>query len=145
MTTLQQYIGGLVEALGLIYSPVEWRLLINLSSKSLKAVLLNIGSKITSVAVAHSVQLTENYENLKILLSALKYRHHNWKILYLLYLTFVLYLIFNDILIISFRFVSQILRMQGGYTKSPCFLCLWDSRADDKHYTQNEWLSRKTL
>ena len=137
--------GGLVEALGLIYSPVEWRLFINLSSKSLKAVLLNIGSKLTSVAVAHSVQLTENYENMKILLSSLKYRHHNWKILYLLYLTFVLYLIYHDILIVSFRFVSQILGIQGGYTKYPCFLCLWDSRADDKHYTQNEWLSRKTL
>ena len=35
--------------------------------------------------------------------------------------------------------------MQGSYTKYPCFLCLLDSRADDKHYTQNEWPSRETL
>ena len=73
-------IGGLLEALDLIYSPMEWRLFIDSSSKSLKAVLLNIGNKIASVPVAHSLQLTENYENTKILLSALKYGHHNWKI-----------------------------------------------------------------
>ena len=73
-------IGGLVDALGLIYSPVEWRLLIDSSSKSLKAVLLNIGNKIAAVPAAHSIQLTENYENMKILLSALKCSHHNWKI-----------------------------------------------------------------
>jgi len=33
--------------------------------------------------------------------------------------------------------------MQGGYTKYPCFLCLWDSRADDKHFQQYEWPTRK--
>ena len=64
----------------LIYSPVEWRLFIDSSSKSLKAVLLNIGNKIASVPVAHSVQFTENYENMKLLLSALKYSQYNWKI-----------------------------------------------------------------
>ena len=32
--------------------------------------------------------------------------------------------------------------MQGGYTKYPCFLCLWDSRADDLHYQQKDWQSR---
>ena len=72
-------IGGLVEALGLVYSPVEWRLFIDSSTRSLKAVLLNIGNKIASVPVAHSTQLTESYEHMKILLSALKYSLHNWK------------------------------------------------------------------
>lgn len=32
--------------------------------------------------------------------------------------------------------------MQGGYTKYPCFLCKWDSRADEKHYQQRHWPSR---
>ena len=41
--------------------------------------------------------------------------------------------------------MALLLGMQGGYTKYPCFLCLWDSRADDKHYTQNEWSSREPL
>ena len=73
-------IGGQVKALGLIYSQGECKLFIDLSSKSLKAVLLNIGNKMASVFLAHLVQLTENYKNMKILLSALKYSHHNWKI-----------------------------------------------------------------
>ena len=34
---------------------------------------------------------------------------------------------------------------QQGYTKYPCFLSLWDSRADDKHYTQHECPTRETL
>ena len=113
-------IGGLVEALGLIYSPVEWRLFIDSSSKSLKAAFLNIGNKIASALVAHSVQLTENYENTKMLLSALKYSHHNWKIcgdlkvkgqchfisvIRSFIFSCLLYLRFNDIHIISFQVV----------------------------------------
>ena len=59
---------------------MECRLFIDSSSQSLKAVLINIGNKIAPVLVAHSVQLTENYENMKILFSVLKYGHSNWKI-----------------------------------------------------------------
>ncbi|GBP73238.1 hypothetical protein EVAR_55004_1 [Eumeta japonica] len=32
--------------------------------------------------------------------------------------------------------------MQGGYIKYPCYLCLWDSRADTLHYKQQSWLKR---
>ena len=35
--------------------------------------------------------------------------------------------------------------LQGGYTKYPCFLCLWDSRADDQHYIRQEWPLRQGL
>ena len=41
--------------------------------------------------------------------------------------------------------VSILLGFQGGYTNYPCFLCLWDSRADDRHYLQKEWPARGTL
>ena len=41
--------------------------------------------------------------------------------------------------------MSLILGMQGGYTKYLWFLHLWNSWADDKHYTQNEWPSRETF
>ena len=37
------------------------------------------------------------------------------------------------------------LGQQGGYTKFPCFLCLWDSRADDQHYTKRDWPLREQL
>ena len=32
-----------------------------------------------------------------------------------------------------------LLRLQGGYTKFPCFLCLWDSRARTDHWIKRDW------
>lgn len=71
---------GLIEALGVPYQPSDWRLFIDSSSRSLKAVLLNIGNKMASVPIGHSVQLTESYENIKVLINAIKYSNHNWLI-----------------------------------------------------------------
>ena len=142
---------------------MEWRLFTDSSSKSLKAVLLNIGKMIAAISVANSVRLTENCGSMKILLSALKYSHHNWNICGHLKLKeqcnfmcfhsvvryFIFqsspYFIFNNVHIIPFQVVSLILGMQEGYPKYPCFLCLWDIWADHKHYLRNEWPSRETL
>uniref|UniRef100_UPI003590302A uncharacterized protein isoform X2 n=1 Tax=Myxine glutinosa TaxID=7769 RepID=UPI003590302A len=96
-------------------------------SRSLKAVLLFNGNKIVSVPVGHSVQMTENYSNMEHLLTALKYKDHNW-------------MICGDL-----KVVSMVLGLQGGYTKYPCFLCLWDSRADKQHYVQRNWPERSCL
>lgn len=41
--------------------------------------------------------------------------------------------------------MTLILGLQGGYTKYPCFLCLWDSRADGQHYEQEEWPLRQNF
>ena len=38
-----------------------------------------------------------------------------------------------------------VLGLQGGYTKYPSVLCLWDSRADDQHYIRQEWPLRHGL
>ena len=38
-----------------------------------------------------------------------------------------------------------LLGLQGGYTKYSCFLSLWSSRADGKHYEKTHWLTRKEL
>ena len=38
-----------------------------------------------------------------------------------------------------------LLGLEGGSTKYPCFLCLWDSIADNGHYLQKEWPARGTL
>ena len=35
--------------------------------------------------------------------------------------------------------VGFILELQGGYTKFPCFLCLWDSRAKTEHWIKKNW------
>ena len=38
--------------------------------------------------------------------------------------------------------ISVVLGQQGGYTKFPCFLCEWDSRAKAKHWNQKVWPKR---
>lgn len=73
-------IKGLIEALGVPYHPSEWRLFIDSSSRSLKAVLLNIGNAMASVPIGHSVQLTESYQNMEVLVKAVKYSNHKWRI-----------------------------------------------------------------
>ena len=117
-------IEGLVNQMGKKYDPTEWRLFIDSSNRSLKGVLLHNGNELASLPVAHSVQMKETYENMKILLDCIKYDQHNW-------------LICGDL-----KVIALLLGMQGGYTKYPCFLCLWDSRADALHYQQKEWPQR---
>ena len=112
-----QDVSGLISALGIVYVPVEWRLFLDSSVKSLKVVLLHNGNKVGSVPVGHSVKLTECYEDIKFVLESLQYSQHNRKIC-------------GDL-----KMISVILGLQAGYTKQPCFLCLWDSRADNLHYT----------
>jgi len=73
-------VGGLITALGVAYQPKEWRLFIDSSSRSLKAVLLHNGNKIASVPVGHSVQMSETYHNMELLLNSLNYKSHEWLI-----------------------------------------------------------------
>ncbi|GFV51081.1 uncharacterized protein TNCV_4743581 [Trichonephila clavipes] len=40
--------------------------------------------------------------------------------------------------------VNFLLGQQGGYTKFPCFMCLWDSR-DKHHWSQKVWSVREEL
>ena len=117
-------VADLVEAMGLKYDATEWRLFIDSSSRSLKAVLLNNGNKFGSIPVAHSAEMRETHNSMGRLLSALNYKDHGW-------------LMCGDL-----KVVGLVLGLQGGYTKYPCFMCLWDSRADDKHCVQREWPSR---
>ena len=41
--------------------------------------------------------------------------------------------------------LAFLLGQQGGYTKYSCFLCLWNSRADDQHYSRKQWPLREEL
>ena len=75
-----QDISGLISALKIVYVPVEWRLFLESSVKSLKVVLLHNGNKVGFVLVGHSVKLTECYKNIKFVLESLQYNQHNWKI-----------------------------------------------------------------
>ena len=74
-------IRGLFEAIGIPCNTSDWRLFIGISLKSLKAVLLHNTNKCPSIPLAHSVQMKENYENVKMLLSALRYDQYNWEVI----------------------------------------------------------------
>ena len=113
--------------MGLDYVATKWKLFIDSSTRSLKAVLLHNGNKYSSIPIGHSVQMKETHDKMDQLLSALNYHDHGW-------------LICGDL-----KVVGLVLGLQGGYTKYPCFLCLWDSRADDQHYIRQEWPPRQGL
>ena len=119
-------IDGLFRSISQIYVESEWRLFIDSSTRSLKAVLLHNGNSKPSIPIAHTVHLKETYDNMQVLLQAIKYESHKWKIC-------------GDL-----KVIALLMGLQGGFTKHCCFLCLWDSRADDDHYVTREWPSRTT-
>ena len=118
-------VGKLVSALGMHYEATKWRLFLDSSVRSMKAVLLHIGNNVDSVPVAHSVKLKECYLDMKHLLEVLHYDLHKWKLC-------------GDL-----KIITILLGLQGGYTKFPCFLCLWDSRTDGQHCLQRDWPVRE--
>ena len=105
----------------------DWRLFIDSSKRSLKAVLLYNGNVYPSIPMAHSVQMKEDLESVKILLELIQYNDHNWDVC-------------GD-----FKMIAFLLGLQGGYTKHSCFFGLWNSRADEQHYLVKNWPARKDL
>ena len=69
-------VSGLFDAIGIPCEPREWRLFVDSSSKSLRAVLLHNGNKFPSLPLAHSVQLKEGYSSVKTVLKAVKYEEY---------------------------------------------------------------------
>ncbi|KAL7868474.1 hypothetical protein SRHO_G00098580 [Serrasalmus rhombeus] len=134
----QKDLNDLIRDLGLTKSNAElltsrlkqWNLLdesvqvTDSSCKSLKAVLLHNGNKYPSLPVAHSVHLKEEYTSVKMLLGALKYDEYGWEV------------------IGDFKMVSFLMGLQDGFTKYPCFICLWDSRDTKAHYHRRDWPQR---
>ena len=104
-------ISDLLNDMGCEYESAEWRLFIDSSKRSLKCVLLQNGTAFASIPIGHSVQMKESYDSMKQVFEKLKYSEHNWKICTVL------------------KIVCMLPGQQGGCTKYPCFLCLWDSRA----------------
>ena len=109
------------------YRPDEWRLFIDSSKRSLKCVLLHNGNKYSSIPIAHSVKVKETYESVKRALELISYDHHKW------------------VVCVDLKMVCFLLGQQLGYTKFPCFLCEWDSRAKLKHWTIKDWPERNEL
>ena len=117
-------VNGLMQHLGYEHTPDEWRLFIDSSKVSLKAVLLHNGNTKPSVPVAHAVGMKETYDSMEILLKVINYSDHNWNIC-------------GDL-----KVISLLVGLQLGYTKHMCFLCLWNSRDDSNNYTIRNWPER---
>jgi len=66
-------VDGLMNALGNKHDQQEWRLFIDSSKLSLKAVLLHNGNQHPSIPVGHAAHMKETYENIKQLLNKLEY------------------------------------------------------------------------
>ena len=45
-----------------------------------KAVLLYNGNRVSSIPVGYSISMSENYNNMIVLLDSLNYNNHNWMI-----------------------------------------------------------------
>ena len=116
----------LFQTLGIVHIVNEWRLFIDSSKRSLKAVFLHIGNKKPSIPIAHSAQLKESYDCIEILLNAIHYSDYQWSLC-------------GDL-----KVIGILMGLQGGFTKHCCFLCLWDSRTTAQHYETKEWPKRNS-
>ena len=73
-------IEGLITTLGTSYIPLEWRLFIDSSKRSMKCVLLHNGNKLAFIPIEHSIQMMETYENMFSILDRIKYVDHMWRL-----------------------------------------------------------------
>ena len=71
---------SLFSAFNIDYDVSEWRLFIDASKYSIKAVLLHNGNIYPSIPIAHSVTLKETHENLRFILDNIQYDNHKWSI-----------------------------------------------------------------
>ena len=98
---------GLLQAMRCTYDPTAWRLFIDSCKARFKCIFLHNDNKYASVPIGLSVHLKETYENMKLLLTKMKYDEYQW-------------MVCGDM-----KVLSVLLGQQEGYTKYPCFLCLW--------------------
>jgi len=66
--------------LGCERNPVPWRLFIDSSKTSLKAVLLHNGNIKPPIPMGYSILRKESYDIMKVFLDLLEYPKFNWKI-----------------------------------------------------------------
>jgi len=116
-----------MEVLSQQYNPVQWRLFIDSSKKSLKVVLLHNVNNFPSVTLAHAANMKESYENIKLHLEKIKFDEFKWKLC-------------GDL-----KVVALLLSAQLGYTKYCCFVCEWDSRDKKNHCVNKLWPKRTSL
>lgn len=108
-------IPALTNKLGMEYNAHDWRLFIDGSTTSLKAVLLHITNQKPSIPIGFGIYKKETYATLKDIMEKIKYEEHKWKIC-------------CDLKVIN---ILQGIIEKGGFPKYFCFICFlcnWDSR-----------------
>jgi len=121
-------IGNLLKKTGLSeYNPSEWRLFIDSLKRSLKCVLLNNGNKYGSIPIGHSTTMKEECKAISLVLEKINYQKHQW------------------VLCVDLKMVNFLLGQQSVYTKYPCSLCLWESRAKHEHWARKDWSPREYM
>jgi hypothetical protein len=88
---------------------------------------LHNGKNYASLPIGHSVHIKESYENIELALAKIGFATHDW-------------MICGDM-----KVMCMLLGQQDGYTKYPCFMCEWDSRARSQHWKQKHWTLRTSL
>jgi PHP family Zn ribbon phosphoesterase len=102
------------------HSALDWRLFIDSSKISLKAILLHNGKTLPSIPVGHSVHKKKSYEYMKVLVEAINYDKFKWQIR-------------GDL-----KVIALLLGLQQGITKYCCVICELDSRAQPLHYSRED-------
>src|SRR5215510_3144092 len=102
------------------HKTTEWRLYIDSSKTSLKAVLLHNGNKFPPVPLAYATNMKKTYGNLKILLEKIQYDKYFWTTC------------------CDLKVIALLMGLQLGCTKFCCFLCEWDSRDKKNHYIKKK-------
>lgn len=117
-------IDKLMEIMEIFYIAEDWRLFIDSSKSSLKAVLLHKTNSKPSIPIAFGSDTKETYDKMKLILEKINYEKHQWRIC------------------CDLKVVAMLCGLQGGYTKHMCYLCDWNTRFKGNHYRTRTWQDR---
>jgi hypothetical protein len=109
------------------YNPSEWHLFIDSSKRSLKCVLLNNSNKYGFIPIGHSTTMKEECKAISLVLEKINYQEH------------------QCVICVDLKMVNFFLGQQSGYTKYPCCVCLWESRAKHEHWARKDWPQREYM
>ncbi|CAH0547602.1 unnamed protein product [Brassicogethes aeneus] len=115
---------SLMNKMDIRYRPGDWRLFIDSSKFSLKAVLLDKTNLKPSIPIAYGTDTKETFEKMDHILQLVDYKKHNWRVC------------------CDLKIVAMLTGLQGGYIKHMCFLCDWDSRYKGDQYAKHDWKMR---
>lgn len=98
----------------------QWRIFIDSSMSSLKAVLLHNGSIYPEIPIFFSRSLAEGYDTLKYLLEQIDYKQLGGK--------------FKFKICADFKVINILRGLQSGNVGHPCIYCTWNSRKKEQQY-----------